>query len=156
MTSPASPARSTAPASASNASRTRWPRPTRVAAHITGQAAADPEIPWFWTVQHGVRLQTAGVRHPDDEVVVRGNPNDGKFSVAYLRNGRLAAVDTIAGLTDFRPAKKLIAQKARIDPHSPPTRLPPCLTVWWRTVFWLTPFRWTPLIPATPNAKEIP
>jgi 3-phenylpropionate/trans-cinnamate dioxygenase ferredoxin reductase subunit len=88
----------------------------RVAAHITGQQPADPEIPWFWTVQHGVRLQTAGVRHPDDEVMVRGTPADGKFSVLYLRNGRLAAVDTVAGLADFRPAKKLIAAGARIDP----------------------------------------
>ncbi|MGY3320981.1 NAD(P)/FAD-dependent oxidoreductase [Arthrobacter sp. TE12232] len=88
----------------------------RVAADITGQAPADPEIPWFWTVQHGVRLQTAGVRHPDDDVIVRGTPAEGKFSVVYLRDGRLAAVDTIAGLTDFRPAKKLIAQKTRIDP----------------------------------------
>lgn len=88
----------------------------QVAAHITGQQAAGPEIPWFWTVQHGVRLQTAGVRHPDDDVIVRGEPAGGKFSVVYLRDGRLAAVDTIAGLTDFRPARKLIAQGARIDP----------------------------------------
>ncbi|BCW71455.1 FAD-dependent oxidoreductase [Arthrobacter sp. NicSoilB8] len=88
----------------------------RVAADITGQDAAEPEIPWFWTVQHGVRLQTAGVRHPADEVIVRGAPADGRFSVVYLRDGRLAAVDTIAGLTDFRPARKLIVRKARIDP----------------------------------------
>ncbi|MFC9332950.1 NAD(P)/FAD-dependent oxidoreductase [Arthrobacter sp. NPDC057009] len=88
----------------------------RVAAHITGQAAAEPEVPWFWTVQHGVRLQTAGVRHPEDHVIVRGEPSGGKFSVVYLRGGRLAAVDTIANLADFRSAKRLIAQGARIDP----------------------------------------
>ena len=88
----------------------------RVAAHITGQDAANPEIPWFWTVQHGVRLQTAGVRRPDDTVIMRGDPASGRFSVVYLRDGRLAAVDTIAGLSDFRPARKLIAQRARIDP----------------------------------------
>ncbi|WP_172804316.1 oxidoreductase C-terminal domain-containing protein [Arthrobacter sp. QXT-31] len=88
----------------------------RVAAHITGQAAAEPEVPWFWTVQHGVRLQTAGVRHPEDHVIVRGVPSGGKFSVVYLRGGRLAAVDTIANLADFRSAKRLIAQGARIDP----------------------------------------
>jgi 3-phenylpropionate/trans-cinnamate dioxygenase ferredoxin reductase subunit len=87
----------------------------QVAAHITGQQAADPEIPWFWTVQHGVRLQTVGVRHPEDDVIVRGKPAGGRFSVVYLRDGRLSAVDTIAGLTDFRPARKLIAQGARID-----------------------------------------
>ena len=88
----------------------------KVAAHITGHEAADPEIPWFWTVQHGVRLQTAGVRHPEDEVIVRGDPLTGRFSVVYLRDGRLSAVDTIAGLADFRPARRLIAHSALIDP----------------------------------------
>lgn len=88
----------------------------RVAAHITGQPPAVPEIPWFWSVQHGVRLQTAGVRRPDDDVIVRGDPASGSFSVVYLREGRLAAVDTIAGLADFRPARKLIANAARLDP----------------------------------------
>ncbi|GAP54412.1 putidaredoxin reductase [Arthrobacter sp. Hiyo6] len=98
----------------------------RAAAHITGEDAGEPEIPWFWTVQQGIRLQTAGVRHPEDEVIVRGAPAEGKFSVVYLRNGCLAAVDTIGSLTDFRPAKKLIAHKARIDPllaADPGTRL---------------------------------
>lgn len=88
----------------------------RVAAHITGQPAGEPEVPWFWTVQHGVRLQTAGVRWPEDQVVVRGEPSGGKFSVVYLREGRLAAVDTVANLADFRTAKRLIAQGAVIDP----------------------------------------
>ncbi|MFD1213495.1 NAD(P)/FAD-dependent oxidoreductase [Arthrobacter sp. GCM10027362] len=87
-----------------------------VAGDIAGGPARAAEVPWFWTVQHGVRLQTAGVRHPGDEVVLRGDPADGKFSVAYLRHGRLAAVDTVAGLADFRPAKKLIADKALINP----------------------------------------
>lgn len=89
-----------------------------VAEHITGAGARNPEVPWFWTVQHGVRLQTAGVRHPDDQVIVRGTPDSGKFSVGYLRDGRLAAVDTIGGLADFRPAKKLIAEGALMDPRS--------------------------------------
>ncbi|WP_336714773.1 NAD(P)/FAD-dependent oxidoreductase [Arthrobacter sp. USHLN218] len=78
-----------------------------------GKAA---EVPWFWTVQHDVRLQTAGVMHPEDEVIVRGEPGTGKFAVVYLRNGRLAAVDTIGGLTDFRPAKKLIPTGLLLDP----------------------------------------
>jgi 3-phenylpropionate/trans-cinnamate dioxygenase ferredoxin reductase subunit len=88
----------------------------RVAAHITGQPAAEPEVPWFWTIQHGVRLQTAGIRHSEDQVIVRGEPADGKFSVVYLDGGRLAAVDTIGNLADFRAAKRLVAQGALIDP----------------------------------------
>lgn len=85
------------------------------AQHILGAEPLPAEVPWFWTIQHGVRLQTAGLRRPDDEIVVRGNPQEGKFSVLYLRGGVLAAVDTIGSLRDFVPAKKLIDSKASID-----------------------------------------
>ncbi|MDQ4491931.1 FAD-dependent oxidoreductase [Sinomonas sp. ASV486] len=87
-----------------------------IAADIAGQAPPAPEVPWFWTVQHGVRLQTAGVRHPDDDVLLRGDPANGKFSVIYLRGGRVAAVDTVGSLADFNAGKKLVAQRATIDP----------------------------------------
>lgn len=87
------------------------------AAHsIMGSESADREVAWFWTVQHGKRLQTAGVRHSDDELVMRGDPASGKFSVLYLREGRLAAIDTVGRLTDFRQGKKLISAKHTIDP----------------------------------------
>ncbi|WP_181151899.1 MULTISPECIES: NAD(P)/FAD-dependent oxidoreductase [unclassified Arthrobacter] len=82
--------------------------------HIVEKPRKDPDIPWFWTVQHGVRLQTAGVRHPDDDAIVRGNVEDKKFSVVYLRNGKLSAVDTIDSLKDFMAAKRLIG--AALDP----------------------------------------
>lgn len=83
--------------------------------HIMGKPRKEADIPWFWTVQHGVRLQTAGVRHPDDAVIVRGTVEDKKFSVVYLRNGKLSAVDTIDSLKDFMAAKKLIGAGASVD-----------------------------------------
>lgn len=86
------------------------------ARHILGLDAAVAEVPWFWTVQHGARLQTAGVRSPEDQIVRRGDPADGKFAVLYLRDGRLAALDTINALGDFAAGKKLIAACARLDP----------------------------------------
>lgn len=83
---------------------------------IMGQPGARHEVPWFWTVQHGVRLQTAGVRVPEDEIVLRGDPAGGKFTVLYLRQGRLAAVDTVGSLADFISGKKLVAAGAALDP----------------------------------------
>lgn len=83
--------------------------------HVASGAGTRPEVPWFWTIQHGVRLQTAGLREPGDDVVVRGSAEDGRFSVLYLREGRLAAIDTVGSLRDFVPAKKLIAAGARLD-----------------------------------------
>ncbi|MBT2597858.1 NAD(P)/FAD-dependent oxidoreductase [Arthrobacter sp. ISL-72] len=84
---------------------------------IMGLTNTKHEVPWFWTVQHGVRLQTAGLRLPEDDIIVRGNPKDGRFSVLYLRDGRLAAIDTIAALSDFTVGKKLVASGAEIDPE---------------------------------------
>ncbi|WP_179443349.1 NAD(P)/FAD-dependent oxidoreductase [Rhodococcus sp. ACPA1] len=84
--------------------------------HIMGAPTDKREVPWFWTVQHGVRLQTAGVRDPDDTVVVRGSEGE-QFSVLYLREGRLAAIDTVGSLRDFNPGKKLIAAGVPLDPE---------------------------------------
>lgn len=101
-----------------------------VADMITGRQTREPEVPWFWTVQFDVRLQTAGVMHPDDEVVLRGDPASGRFSVCYLREGRLAAVDTIGSLADFRQGKKLIAAGAHLDRElltDPSVRLDACV-----------------------------
>jgi|AntAceMinimDraft_12_1070368.scaffolds.fasta_scaffold02007_12 3-phenylpropionate/trans-cinnamate dioxygenase ferredoxin reductase subunit len=87
----------------------------RVARAIMALSPPNHEVPWFWTVQYGQRLQTAGVQFPTDETVIRGIPGSGKFSVLYLRDGVLAALDTINRLSDFIPGKRLIAGKAKID-----------------------------------------
>ena len=84
---------------------------------ILGRATAYAEVPWFWSDQYDLKLQTAGIRHPSDQEVVRGDPANRKFSVCYLRGGTLAAIDTIANLKDFMPAKKLIAEKRPVDPE---------------------------------------
>lgn len=101
-----------------------------VADMITGREPREPEVPWFWTVQFDVRLQTAGVMHPEDEIVLRGDPASGRFSVCYLREGRLGAVDTVGGLADFRQGKKLIASGAHLDAElirDPAVRLDACV-----------------------------
>lgn len=87
----------------------------RLSAFLSGAAPKPREVPWFWTVQHGKRLQSAGVRSPEDDVVIRGDVESDQFTVCYLRDGKLAAVDTVGTLKDFRAAKKLIAAHAELD-----------------------------------------
>lgn len=82
---------------------------------IMGSPARAEEVPWFWTVQHGVRLQTAGLREPDDEVVIRPSDKASAMTVLYMRNGTLAAIDTIGSLRDFQAGKKLVGQRAVLD-----------------------------------------
>lgn len=85
------------------------------AAAICGEDAPYEAVPWFWSEQYDVKLQTAGLFRPDDAVAIRGKPEEGRFSVCYLRGGRLAAIDTVNSLRDFTQGKKLIAAAALVD-----------------------------------------
>ncbi len=79
------------------------------------QACYDP-LPWFWTEQFGVRLQSVGLAQNADRHLLRGDPESGSFSVLHLDAGnRLLALDSVNTPRDFMQAKKLIASGARID-----------------------------------------
>lgn len=64
--------------------------------------------PWFWSHQFDVKLQTVGLQGGHDETVVRGDPATGKFSVIYLRNGSVIALDCINSVADFAQGKQLV------------------------------------------------
>jgi 3-phenylpropionate/trans-cinnamate dioxygenase ferredoxin reductase component len=77
------------------------------------QPAVDP--PWFWSDQYEIKLQAAGLVVPYDELVIRGASEERKFSVLYLRDGVVTAVDAIGSPADFAAARKLIAQRVPVD-----------------------------------------
>lgn len=87
-----------------------------VAAAIMGEDARHDAVPWFWSDQFGARLQIAGLRADGDQEIIRGDPATGSFSVCYLRNGRLVALDSVGRVRDFTQAKKPIKAGARPDP----------------------------------------
>jgi 3-phenylpropionate/trans-cinnamate dioxygenase ferredoxin reductase component len=70
------------------------------ARHGIGVAKAicgDPEpydaLPWFWSNQYDLRLQTAGSTSGTTPTVLRGDPASRSFSVVYLKGGRMIALD---------------------------------------------------------------
>lgn len=83
--------------------------------------AGDPQpyqsFPWFWSNQYDLKLQTAGLNLGYDETVLRGDPADRSFSVAYLRGGRLAAIDCVNSIKDYVQARKLIEGRVQPDPR---------------------------------------
>lgn len=85
------------------------------AQNMSGHQMEYNEVPWFWTEQFDVRMQSAGISQPGDEILVRGDPGANSFSVLYLRDGVISAIDTINCLPDFVAAKRLIHSKAPID-----------------------------------------
>jgi len=72
-------------------------------------------IPWFWSMQYDLRLQTVGLFEGHDDVVVRGDPKTRRFSVAYLREGRVIALDCVNLTKDYAQGKALIASGRAVD-----------------------------------------
>jgi 3-phenylpropionate/trans-cinnamate dioxygenase ferredoxin reductase subunit len=75
------------------------------------------EVPWFWSDQHDVKLQIAGLVRPGDVAVMRGNPAARKFSVFHLRDGIVAGVEAVSAAPDYIIGRKLIAARARVAPE---------------------------------------
>jgi 3-phenylpropionate/trans-cinnamate dioxygenase ferredoxin reductase subunit len=87
-----------------------------VAKAIAGHAAPYRAVPWFWTDQYDVHMQMAGLPVGYDQLVTRGNPETGKFSVFYFRGGKLCAVDSINRPADHLAARKLIGARTMLSP----------------------------------------
>ena len=68
-------------------------------------------MPWFWSNQYDLKLQTVGLSIGHDEIVVRGDPAARSFSAIYLRNGRVIALDCVNAVKDYVQGRKLIARE---------------------------------------------
>ncbi len=86
------------------------------AVNIAGGDAVYDQVPWFWSDQYDLKLQIVGLSAGFDQAVIRGNPDARSFSCAYLKDGRLIAIDAVNAPKDFMQAKALIAAGARPDP----------------------------------------
>lgn len=84
------------------------------AAHnLLGMRTAHDKVPWFWSDQFDLKLIIVGICQGYDQAIVRGTPSTRTFSVCYLREGELIAVDSINSPKDQMAARKLIAARAR-------------------------------------------
>lgn len=83
--------------------------------HIMGQAEEYASIPWFWSNQYDLKLQTIGLSGGHDRTIRRGNPADRSFSVLYLKNGKLIAIDCVNAVRDYVQARPHIIAGAVLD-----------------------------------------
>jgi 3-phenylpropionate/trans-cinnamate dioxygenase ferredoxin reductase subunit len=104
---------------------------TTVAKALTGQAAPYHAVPWFWSNQYDLRLQTVGLSIGYDDVVVRGLPANRSFSVVYLREGKVVALDCVNATKDYVQGRALViggvapARDALADAETPLKTLVP-------------------------------
>lgn len=79
-----------------------------VAGVILGTPKPYHAVPWFWSNQYDLKLQTAGLSAGHDATVVRGDPATRSWSLVYLRRGRVIALDAINAARDFVQGKALV------------------------------------------------
>lgn len=84
------------------------------AASMAGKQKTYDQVPWFWSDQYDLKLQIAGLNTGYDEVVVRGDMEEKKFALFYLKEGALIAVDAVNAAPEYMMGRRLIADHAVI------------------------------------------
>jgi 3-phenylpropionate/trans-cinnamate dioxygenase ferredoxin reductase subunit len=83
---------------------------------MVGKPKPYREVPWFWSDQYDLKLQIAGLARPNDELVLRGQPESRKFAVFHLRDGAVSAVEAINAAPEYLVGRKLIGEGAKVAP----------------------------------------
>ena len=89
---------------------------TIAAAAVTGATPPVPAPPTFWTNQYDLKQLTVGLARGPDTVVVRGEPASRSFSVVYLRDGVVVALDCVNAMKDYAQGQALVQRRAIVDP----------------------------------------
>lgn len=83
---------------------------------LTGDPHLHDAVPWFWSNQYDLRLQTVGLSAGHDQAILRGRPEDRSFSVVYLKNGQVAALDCVNATRDYVQGRALVIGRTIADP----------------------------------------
>ncbi|HXA34695.1 MAG TPA: FAD-dependent oxidoreductase [Steroidobacteraceae bacterium] len=87
------------------------------ALNLLGKPVPHDRVPWFWSDQFDNKLLIVGLSQDYDTQVLRGDPASRSFSVCYLKGGELLAVEAVNHSKDYMAARKLIAERAQLNPQ---------------------------------------
>ena len=82
---------------------------------IAGLDARYDAVPWFWSDQYDLKLQTVGLSIGYDDVIVRGDPATRGFSLVYRRGGRVIALDCVNRARDYAQGRRLVIEGSAVD-----------------------------------------
>ena len=83
---------------------------------MCGDTTAYDDIPWFWTDQHAVNLQVAGLPADAVRTVVRGNAPPNVFTAIHLaEDGSVVGVTAANNPRDIRAGQALIKSRRPVN-----------------------------------------
>lgn len=86
------------------------------AANICGKRTEYNSLPWFWSDQYDVKLQTVGLFNGHDVAVLREEAGkENCFSIWYFKEDRLLAVDAVNNAKAYVVGMKLLKERRAID-----------------------------------------
>jgi 3-phenylpropionate/trans-cinnamate dioxygenase ferredoxin reductase subunit len=87
-----------------------------VAKTLMGSPADYHAVPWFWSNQYDLRLQTVGLSTGHDAAILRGDPATRSFSLVYMKQGRVIALDCVNMVRDYVQGRALVVDGKSPDP----------------------------------------
>ena len=98
---------------------------TVVSRTIVGDPEPYHSVPWFWSDQYDLRLQTVGLSTGHDQAILRGDPATRSFSLVYLRGGQVIALDCVNATKDYIQGRALVLGRGTANPaHLTDTAIP--------------------------------
>lgn len=89
-----------------------------VVANLLGKSEEHDTVPFFWSDQFDLKLQSAGHVGDYDQVVYRGSREGRAFVAFHLRQGKLAFAIGVNRLKEIAGSKKLIASGIVVSPEA--------------------------------------
>jgi NADPH-dependent 2,4-dienoyl-CoA reductase/sulfur reductase-like enzyme len=86
-----------------------------VAKNVLGANEPYRQIPFMWSDQYDLKIQTTG-RYDTDTHVTRGDPARNKFMLLHLEGGRVVGATGVNEPRDLKFAQRLIESGAVVDP----------------------------------------
>jgi 3-phenylpropionate/trans-cinnamate dioxygenase ferredoxin reductase component len=87
--------------------------------NMLGRATDHDVIPYFFSdLADWASMEYVGPAFGWDEEVVRGSPDDGEFSLWYLKDGRVAAALSVGRSDDLEHARRLLTDHTDISAHT--------------------------------------
>ncbi|GAB5488633.1 MAG: FAD-dependent oxidoreductase [Parasphingorhabdus sp.] len=77
---------------------------------IVGQECEYDAVPWFWSNQFDLKLQTVGISTGFDDYLIRGDVKARSFSVVYFRDNRIIALDCVNATKDYVQGRKAVVE----------------------------------------------
>ena len=84
---------------------------TVAALAMAGHPARYVRVPWFWSQQYDLKLQSAGLSEGCDEIIERGDRAHKRFALLYRRAGELIGIDAVNLPAEYLAARKAIAAR---------------------------------------------